>query len=262
MGLPAVGGAVSRAGPGSGPDAATSGGAGDGRLAGLVSVPSPTLETLAVVFGVYMLQLLAAVVAGAGAGADLFVLRPPVLTRPWTLLTTVYAHAGPVHLVTNALVLLPTGLYVERFTTRGGFHLLFVCSGLVAAATVVVVGASAGLSVGAIGASGAVFALVGYAVTGRPGARRVRTGLGVRAPGTGAGGRGRGRGRGRSRTEGRPGPGPGLFLLFGLGLVVFPLLVGRQPLVALGHAIGFGAGLVAGALGWASPQRPGNRSLK
>jgi membrane associated rhomboid family serine protease len=203
-------------------------------------LPSPTLETLVVIFWVYVLQLGA---ASVGAGPDLFVLRLPVLTRPWTLFTTVYAHAGPVHLLANAIVLVPAGLFVEQFSTRWGFHGLFFLAGLGAAAAVVIAGTALGIPVSALGASGGVFALVGYAGTGFP-TRRAQSNPdgGVRAP---------------QRT-----PGRGSFLVLGMLLVAVPMFLGTRPLVTLGHATGFAVGLVAGATQWINGPAHRSRSLK
>lgn len=194
-------------------------------------VPSPTLETLLLLWAVYVIQLLGAEV-GIGPGA--FILGPSIATQPWTLVTTVYAHAGPIHLVTNVLLLVPAGLFVERVTTRSGFHALFYLSGLAAAVVVVLTGAAFGVRAGALGASGAVFALIGYAITGGP--RRQTRGL--------------------KPVKGRrqvPVSTRALFVLLGGGLVVFPLVIGTRPLVALGHAVGFSSGLIAGALDWGRP---------
>jgi membrane associated rhomboid family serine protease len=193
-------------------------------------LPSPTLETLLLILWVYILQLGA---ASIGVGPDSFVLRLPVLARPWTLFTTVYAHGGPLHLLTNLFLLLPVGLLVERFTTRVGFHAFFYVSGLLAAAAVVIVGAVVGLPVSAIGASGGVFALVGYAATGAP-----RPGRSV-----------------DTQDRHRRRPRRGSFLLFGLALVVIPLAFGTGLLVALGHATGFSIGLIGGSFGWINATR-------
>jgi membrane associated rhomboid family serine protease len=204
-------------------------------------LPSPTLETFLLIAGVYCVQLGAAAI---GVGPDLFVLRLPVVSRPWTLFTTVYAHAGPVHLLTNVIVMLPAGLFVERFTTRSGFHVLFFISGLLAAATVVFVGTALGLPVGALGASGGVFALVGYAVTGFP---TDRGGTNRRSP---------------DRSRDRRRPGRGSFMLIGVALVVVPVVLGTRPLVALGHATGFAIGLLVGVTQWVNTEAYRNRSLK
>ena len=62
---------------------------------------SPTLDTLAVFAVVFLLQRLLPVAGIAGW----FVLAPPLDARPYTLVTSVYAHAGLGHLLANAVAL-------------------------------------------------------------------------------------------------------------------------------------------------------------
>jgi len=138
---------------------------------------SPTLDTLAAFAVVFALQQLAALFELA-LGLErlyrtLFVLGSPVGSRPWTLLTSVYAHAGVAHLLSNAIALALVGLVLERYTTRVRFHLFFVATGAVAGLTQVWLGgfvnAVAGgtvLGSAVLGASGAVLALYGYALAG------------------------------------------------------------------------------------------------
>ena len=126
---------------------------------------SPTAVTLALVLAVFACQQVAGLLGWRG----LFALSNPLFARPWTLVTSVYAHASVPHLVGNALALALGGLLVERVTTNGRFHAFFVCVGAFAGATQVVVvglvgplvpGVPAGVSV--VGASGAILGLYGY----------------------------------------------------------------------------------------------------
>ena len=97
----------------------------------------------------------------------LFALSPAVLVEPWTLVTSVYAHGGPGHLLANLLGLVLLGAVVERVTTRLRFHALFVSTGALAGLAEVVPGSLSTLAPrGVLGASGAVFALMGYAIAG------------------------------------------------------------------------------------------------
>jgi membrane associated rhomboid family serine protease len=82
---------------------------------------------------------------------------------PWTLVTSVYAHAGVFHLVSNAAVVGLAGLPVALTTSRARFHLFFLGTGAVAGVAQLVAGAS-----GVLGASGAAFALVGYVLAANP----------------------------------------------------------------------------------------------
>ena len=116
-------------------------------------------ELLAVFVLVYALQLVSAF---AGLVGSLFVLSPPVSEHPWTVVTSIYAHDGLGHLVSNAIALLIFGWPVARATTRFRFHLFVVVSGSLAGLTQILVTVVAGV----LGASGAVFALLGYLLAG------------------------------------------------------------------------------------------------
>ena len=131
-------------------------------------------------------MLLASVATWFGALVGLpllFVLAPPVLSPPWTLVTSVYAHAGPGHLLSNAIVVAVAGSLVARSTTRRRFHAFFLSTGAVAGIAQVVAYQALGVPTAVLGASGAAFALVGYALVANPatGAIRDRIRLSARA---------------------------------------------------------------------------------
>ena len=130
---------------------------------------APILELLVVFVVVFVAQLVADVL---GAMAGLFVLTPPITDNPWTIVTSVYAHGGVGHLLSNSLALVVFGWPVARATTRLRFHTFFLATGALAGisqilvtnavvATPVVAGAG---TPGVLGASGAVFALLGYLI--------------------------------------------------------------------------------------------------
>ena len=131
--------------------------------------PSPILDLLVVFVLVFVVQ---GITAFAGVMGTLFVLAPPLLTNPWTIVTSVYAHSGLGHLLSNSLALLVFGWPVARATTRLRFHVFFAIAGAIAGvAQLVFTGALAALpfapvapTAGVLGASGAVFALLGYLV--------------------------------------------------------------------------------------------------
>jgi membrane associated rhomboid family serine protease len=133
---------------------------------------SPTVETLVVLGAVFLVQWPLSLVGLTG----LFALSPAVIVAPWTLVTSTYSHAGPVHLLSNAVVLLAVGLVVERVTTRLRYHAFFVVTGAVAGLAQVFVWPVTGAT-GVLGASGAVFALLGYLVAGNVVADRLLGGL-------------------------------------------------------------------------------------
>ena len=128
---------------------------------------SPIFDLLVIFLVVYALQFLTAL---AGLVSTLFVLSPPVTANPWTIVTSVYAHAGFTHLVSNALALVIFGWPIARATTRIRFHLFFLTAGSIAGVSQILLSASlasapvvdAAGTAGVLGASGAVFALLGY----------------------------------------------------------------------------------------------------
>jgi len=127
---------------------------------------SPLLDVLVVFAAVYALQLLASLV---NVMAGFFVLSPPLAENPWTVVTSVYAHDNAGHLVSNAIALVVFGFPVAAATTRLRFHAFFLGTGAVAGLSQVLLSdLFAGLPVvgitatSVLGASGAVFALLGY----------------------------------------------------------------------------------------------------
>lgn len=124
---------------------------------------SPTVETVIVVFAVFLVQIPLGLLGLVGV----LVLDPAVFLKPWALVTGTYAHAGPGHLLGNLVPLLLFGFVVERVTTRWRYHAFFLTTGALAGLSEVFLGSVLTFAPrGVIGASGAVFALMGYAVAG------------------------------------------------------------------------------------------------
>jgi len=129
-----------------------------------------TVETLALMAGVFLVQLLLMPLFVA-IGIPVFHIPGSIaklLLAPWTWVVSVYAHGGPMHLVGNALILVPFGLAVEQVTSRFRFHAFFVTVGAVAGLSQVLFTKIVPLmpARGVLGASGAILALVGYAIAG------------------------------------------------------------------------------------------------
>ncbi|WP_121741409.1 rhomboid family intramembrane serine protease [Natronorubrum halophilum] len=130
---------------------------------------SPIFELLVVFVAVFVIQQVTALL---GVMVGLFVLAPPLTTNPWTIVTSVYAHGSVGHLLSNSLALIVFGWPVARATTRVRFHTFFLVTGAIAGLSQIVltnVAASVPLLAvaatgGVLGASGAVFALLGYLV--------------------------------------------------------------------------------------------------
>lgn len=178
---------------------------------------SPTLKTLQILLGVFLVQLF---VQFLGLGYGLFALSLPLSVAPWTIVVSVYAHGGVVHLVGNAFALALFGLAVERVTTPARFHLYFLVSGALAGIAQVTVSGLFGPSVSVIGASGAVFALLGYALTGNALAIGVLSRLSQRAQ-------------------------AGVFVLIA---AVVTFMTAAPGVALLAHFVGLGIGLIAGRL--------------
>jgi membrane associated rhomboid family serine protease len=122
----------------------------------------PTLTTLSLFLVVFAAQVGGAAV---GVGAELFALAVPLERRPWTVVLSVYAHANLAHLVANSVALLVVGPLVARVTTPARFHAFFVAAGALAGIAQVVATAPVG-GPPVVGASGAIFALLGYLLVG------------------------------------------------------------------------------------------------
>jgi membrane associated rhomboid family serine protease len=125
---------------------------------------SPTLTLLAVFVVVYCVEVLAVFLLGVPKTA--FAVATPVTLRPWTVVTSVYAHGSLGHLLSNAVGLVLVGLFLERRTSRARFHLFFLLTGALAGLSQVWVMGLFGAGRPVLGASGAVFALVGYVLAG------------------------------------------------------------------------------------------------
>ncbi len=186
---------------------------------------SPTLEVLALCLFVFLAQQLGALVFGSVT--PLVALAPPLDRFAWTLLTSVYAHATVGHLLGNALVIGLIGLPLERVTTRLRYHAYFLGTGALSGVVQTLVTGTA-----VLGASGAAFALLGYALSGN----RLAGGLLDRLP------------------------IPPRWQLVGFALLAGAIAVWTYaPGVALlGHFTGLFIGLVAGRLHLLRPRRKHN----
>ncbi|MFC4248936.1 rhomboid family intramembrane serine protease [Natribaculum luteum] len=137
---------------------------------------SPIEETLVVFLLVAIVQSVAGVL---GVVASLFVLSTPLSQHPWTIATSVYAHAGLAHLLSNSVALVLFGWPVARATTRLRFHTFFLVTGAIAGVTQVWVTGFFGYGAAVLGSSGAVFALLGYLLVVNPVAESIASSVDV-----------------------------------------------------------------------------------
>lgn len=185
----------------------------------MARIESPTLEILSLFIIVYLLQIFGGYV---GIPSGWFALAAP-MDRPWSIVTSVYAHAGVNHLLVNAVALLLVGLPLERFASWGRFHLFFLVTGVVAGLAQVAVAGLLGQAGAVLGASGAILALYGYVLAGNP----VTGGLLTRLSPS-------------RRTK--------LWLL-GLAAAAVVVLTAGPGVALVAHGTGFALGLIAGRFG-------------
>jgi membrane associated rhomboid family serine protease len=192
----------------------------------------PTLQTLSVVGVAFLLQQVVGLLGRLEYA--LFYLDLTVAARPWAAVTHVYAHAGPGHLLANAVALGVAGPLVARRTTTARFHLFFLSTGVLAGVAEVVVGSLLGPAVAVVGASGAIFGLLGYLLTGNTVAAGLLDWLDL---------------TGRAQ------------LLLFLAVAVLVTLATASPRAALvGHAAGLVCGLVAGRVRLLDASASGRRA--
>jgi membrane associated rhomboid family serine protease len=80
----------------------------------------------------------------------------------WTLLTSMFVHAGFFHLFANMFSLFFVGTFLERIIGRKRFFWIYIFSGLVGGFFYIISSLIfGGLSTPAVGASGAIFGLLG-----------------------------------------------------------------------------------------------------
>lgn len=130
------------------------------------------LATMAAVFVLEIVTAPALFFGGSSNAAQverfqsLFTIDARFLARPWTIVTSIFAHGGFNHLFLNGLVLLFFGRTTERLIGTRRFTLLFLGAGALAGIAQVVLSAALfpGDAGGALGASGAIQGIMGTLV--------------------------------------------------------------------------------------------------
>lgn len=180
---------------------------------------SPTFELIGVFLAVYLLQVFGSVF---GLPPGWFALAAP-LDRPWSIVTSVYAHAGANHLIVNSIALLIVGVPLERFAAWGRFHAFFLGAGAASGLVQIAVAGLIGSGGAVLGASGAILALYGYVLAGNPvtGGLLARLSLSRRSK---------------------------LWLL-GFAAVAVVVLTAGPGVALIAHATGFVLGLIGGRVG-------------
>ena len=113
--------------------------------------PVVTLTLIAVAIVGFLIQL------AYDPATDYLAYYPgDILFRPWTMLTVNFAHGSILHIALNMYSLYVVGPLLERYLGRGRYLALFLISGIGA-----VVAADFFIKSSVVGASGAIFGLLG-----------------------------------------------------------------------------------------------------
>ncbi len=128
---------------------------------------------LAVMVVTFLLEWIVLLTVGQGAFLALFVLQADRLGYVWTWVTSVFSHSPSTfwHLAGNSIVLFFFGPLVERYVGSRKFAALFLVSGVLAGLAHVGVSLLMGGNAAVLGASGAIFAVLGVLTVLNPGLR-------------------------------------------------------------------------------------------
>ncbi|MFC7041597.1 rhomboid family intramembrane serine protease [Halonotius sp. GCM10025705] len=116
----------------------------------------------------FLLQQLVGVFVGPRAYVSLFTLSTTNPEYLWTWLTSIFSHGGLYHLAANSIVLFFFGPLVERYTGSKKFVALFLAAGALAGLGHVGISLIMGETSRVLGASGAVFAIMGVLTVLKP----------------------------------------------------------------------------------------------
>jgi membrane associated rhomboid family serine protease len=94
---------------------------------------------------------------------DLLLLNSEAFYQPWRFLTSIFLHGSVTHLLYNIFALALFGTFLESFIGSKKFLLLFLATGIVANLIAV------NFYPSSLGASGAIFGVIGALVVIRPG---------------------------------------------------------------------------------------------
>ena len=114
--------------------------------------PVVTYSIIAVAVVVYLLQLL----LGSTLTQELVYFGPYTLTEPWRIVTSMFAHGSPIHLLFNMFSLFVLGRILEPAIGRARFAALYFISGFGGVIAVLVLSPYTSV----LGASGAIFGML------------------------------------------------------------------------------------------------------
>lgn len=121
-----------------------------------------TKHLLIAIVAVFAAEILVESLLGTAAFRRLFVLDADWWTKPWTLVTSVFAHGSIGHLLFNGIVLFFFGPLLERRIGTKRFFILVMAGGILAGLTQVTFYSTfLGDQRGVLGISGALMAVMG-----------------------------------------------------------------------------------------------------
>lgn len=115
-----------------------------------------SLKLSAIIIVVFILQIV------FSDFTDLFILNENSFFQPWRFLTAIFLHGGVVHLLYNLLALVIFGLILEKFIGSFRFLIVFLATGILANLV------SINFYSSSLGASGAIFGIIGALIILRP----------------------------------------------------------------------------------------------
>lgn len=130
-----------------------------------------TYVFLGVLLGVFVLQWIVLLTAGAAAHEDLFIITSDFESKPWTVITSIFAHhpTDISHILFNSIGLLFMGAITERLIGSRRFTWVVLASGaLGGVAQVILTEFIFGAEAGGLGFSGAVMGIMGTLVVLAP----------------------------------------------------------------------------------------------
>lgn len=134
----------------------------------ILGVHKGAVETL---IGASILGFIVRLVAGRWTFENFALRAATVFTKPWTLISSMFLHVGFSHLIFNMIALFFFGLYLERVVGEENFLRVYFMGGAFASIAYVFTSLLFNVPaphVYAVGASGAVFAVMGALTVLRP----------------------------------------------------------------------------------------------
>lgn len=117
-----------------------------------------TIKTVILIWLVFCIQKISEYIGYSLS----FAMSLPLEQDVWTIISSVYSHAGLGHILSNTISLVIVGILFEQYVSDKKYHTFFLFSGVAAGIAQVVFSFVVSDMVGVIGASGSIYAMAGY----------------------------------------------------------------------------------------------------